>query len=304
MSKHFHIPPLSALRAIEATARLGSFTRAAEALNVTQGAVSHAIKGVEEALGRRLFLRRHQEIIATRAALDLATAIRESLGRIEDAFARAVDVGARLTVKVQPTVAMRWLMPRLALFKRAHPEIDLRVTIGWDAVDFSTERFDAGIVWEAEPTEGVVITHLFDSDLIAVAAPAYLRERSRGGEPNRADRIIHNEPTGRAWASWLQSAGLPPISASAAMITTDTDDAAIRLASAGQGVTLATTRFVEDDLAAGTLSIVGRGHRSPNGAYYLVGLAERSEEPAFIAFQNWLIEIAAPADKTPRALPT
>jgi LysR family transcriptional regulator, glycine cleavage system transcriptional activator len=292
MGKHFHLPPISALRAIEATARLGSFTRAAEALNVTQGAVSHAIKGVEEALGRRLFLRRHQEIIATRAALDLAAAIRDSLGRIEDAFARAVDVGARLTVKVQPTVAMRWLMPRLAFFKRAHPDIDLRVTIGWDAVDFSTERFDAGIVWDAEPAEGVVITPLFQSDLIAVAAPSYLRERTRGGEPNRADRIIHNEPTGRAWASWLQSAGLPPISASAAMITTDTDDAAIRLASAGQGVTLATTRFVEDDLAANTLAIVGSGHKSPNGAYYLVGLAERSEEPAFLAFRSWLIEMA------------
>lgn len=292
MSKRIHIPPLSALRAVEAAVRLGSFTEAAAALSVTQGAVSHAVKNVEETLGRRLFLRRHQEIVPTKVAAELAEAIRESIGRLERAFDRAADDGGRLAVKVQPTVAMRWLMPRLGDFKRAHPGVDLRVAIGWEAVDFKSERFDAGIAWNPEPEEGVVALKLFEAEMIAVAAPSYLAGRAKDREPTRADRIIQNEPTGRTWLSWLDAAGLPSAGFEPT-ITTDTDDAAIRLALSGQGITLATTRFVADDLALGSLAVVGAGHACQNGAYYLVGLADRAEEPAFVAFRDWLTALAA-----------
>lgn len=291
MRKRIFTPQLSALKALEASARLGSFTDAALALNVTQGAISHAIKGIEESLGRKLFVRRHQEIVPTRTAMELATTIREALARIDDAFDRAADDGRRLTVKVQPTVAMRWLMPRLSEFRRAHPTVDLRVTIGWDAVDFSTERFDAGIVWDPDPDERVVATKLFESLSVPVASPAYLAGRGISKEPSPDDRIIHNEPSGEAWGRWLRSSGSPYEDFEAA-IATDTDDAAIRLAIAGQGITLATTRFIEEDLTAGRLAIVGTGHRWSNGAYWLVAATEHAEDPGFIAFRDWLVEVA------------
>src|SRR6201985_1344538 len=144
---HPHLPPLNALKAWEAAARHKSFTRAAEELCVTQGAVSHQVKALEAELGIKLFNRERQRLIITDAGRDYLSVVRDALERIAMGTERLVQrqSSGMLTVSTSPDFAAKWLVPRLGRFAEAHPAIDLRVSATMHHVDFAREDVDLAV---------------------------------------------------------------------------------------------------------------------------------------------------------------
>src|SRR5881227_2888342 len=141
------LPPLNALRAFEAAARSESFTRAAEELCVTQGAVSHQVKALEATLGIKLFNREHQRLVITDAGRDYLNVVRDAFDRIAvgtEQLLQRQNSGV-LTVSTSPDFAAKWLVHRLGHFVEAHPEIDLRVSASLHHVDFAREEVDIAV---------------------------------------------------------------------------------------------------------------------------------------------------------------
>jgi len=141
------LPPLNGLKAFEAAARSESFTRAAEELNVTQGAVSHQVKALEDTLGLRLFHRERQRLILTEAGRDYLAVVRDALDRIAVGTERLLQrqEGGVLTVSTSPDFAAKWLVNRLSRFADKHPDVDLRVSATTHSVDFAREDVDIAI---------------------------------------------------------------------------------------------------------------------------------------------------------------
>jgi len=141
------LPQLSALRAFEAAARHVSFTRAAEELSVTQGAVSHQVKALESELGIKFFNRERQRLSITEAGRDYLAVVRDALDRIADGTERLVQrqSSGMLTVSTSPDFAAKWLVHRLGRFAEAHPEIDLRVSATMHHIDFAREDVDIAV---------------------------------------------------------------------------------------------------------------------------------------------------------------
>src|SRR5712691_4800516 len=141
------LPPLNALKAFEAAARHESFTRAAEELCVTQGAVSHQVKALEAELGVRLFGREHQRLVITEAGRSYLEVVRDAFDRLALGTERLLqrqNAGA-LTVTTSPNFAAKWLVHRLGRFAEAHPNIDLRISVTMHHVDFAREEVDLAV---------------------------------------------------------------------------------------------------------------------------------------------------------------
>src|SRR5829696_1357098 len=141
------LPPLNSLKAFEAAARHESFTRAADELCVTQGAVSHQVKALEETLGLKLFNRERQRLVITEAGRDYLAVLRDAFDRIALGTARVVQrqSSGALTVSTSPDFAAKWLVNRLGHFAEAHPDIDLRVSATLHHVDFAREEVDLAV---------------------------------------------------------------------------------------------------------------------------------------------------------------
>src|SRR5438067_4465656 len=141
------LPPLNALKAFEAAARSESFTRAAEELSVTQGAVSHQVKALEATLGIKLFVRERQRLAITDAGRDYLAVVRDALDRIAVGTERLLQrqTSGVLTVSTSPDFAAKWFVHRLDRFAEAHPGIDLRVSATTHAVDFAREEVDLAV---------------------------------------------------------------------------------------------------------------------------------------------------------------
>src|ERR1044072_4848321 len=141
------LPPLNALKSFEAAARYESFTRAAEELSVTQGAVSHQVKALEEVLGVKLFNRERQRLIITEAGRNYLAVVRDALDRIAVGTERLIQRQSSgvLTVSTSPGFAAKWLVHRLGRFAELHPDIDLRVSGTMHHVDFAREDVDVAV---------------------------------------------------------------------------------------------------------------------------------------------------------------
>src|SRR6266567_8021136 len=167
------LPPLNALKAFEAAARHESFTRAAEELCVTQGAVSHQVKALEAELGLKLFNRERQRLIITEAGRDYLNVVRDALDRIAAGTERLVQrqsAGA-LTVSTSPDFAAKWLVHRLGHFAEAHSDIDLRVSATMHHVDFAREDVDIAVRHGDGHWPGLHETRLCAEHLFAVCSP-------------------------------------------------------------------------------------------------------------------------------------
>ena len=167
------LPPLNALRAFEAAARHLSFTRAAAELNVTQTAISHQIRALEERLGVRLFRRLPRGLLLTEEAQRYLPPIRDAFDQIALATERLGAVGASstLTVSVLPSFAGKWLVPRLGRFRVAHPDLDLRISASSELVDFARDDVDVGIRMGSGRYPGLRVDRLFGESLVPVCSP-------------------------------------------------------------------------------------------------------------------------------------
>lgn len=301
------LPPLNALRAFEAAARHHSFRTAAEELGVTPAAVGNQIRGLEARLGLPLFRRLNRSIELTPAGARLLPGLGEGFDRLAEAVATlgpAVEDRV-LTVTVVPTLAARWLVPRLDGFRESKPEIVVRFDTAMHLVDLEREGVDLAIRFCAGPGQGrgqeLAGDRLFEEVVAPVCSPGLLE----AGPPlARLDdlhrhRLLHleGETEDAAWPSWpglLRSAGLAAVDAGEGS-TFSQSNTLIAAALAGQGLALVPLMCVLDSLAEGRLiRPFGGAHATTAGfAYYLLYPKARAEDRKIAAFRDWLLAEAA-----------
>jgi len=289
------LPPLNAIRAFEAAARHLSITLAAEELNVTPGAVSRQIKGLEDALGLQLLRRGHRQIALTRPGSDYYRAVTKALEMLREATRRLKRRGQRQPLKIRAytTFAMRWLIPRLSGFHAAHPGIEVLLKASLDPVDFRKEDIDGAIRLGDGHWPGAHSVRLVDNILAPVASPALLKAGPRLRRPADLAQhtLLHSIARPDDWARWLEAAGLSDKVDARAGMTYESSAMAYAAAVEGQGVAMAQLFLVEKDLADGRLVLpVRKTLDMGDHTYYLLTPAHREETAHMRSFRLWLLE--------------
>jgi LysR family glycine cleavage system transcriptional activator len=285
------LPPLNALRAFEAAARHLSFTRAADELHVTQTAISHQIKALEERLGVRLFRRLPRGLLLTEEAQRYLPPIRDAFDQIA-AATEQLGVGGssgRLTVSVLPSFAAKWLVPRLGRFRATYPDLDLRISASSQLVDFARDDVDVAIRMGPGRYPGLRVDRLFGESMLPVCAPKLLTGAHplRRPEDLREQVLLHDDDhTG--WRLWLELAGVEGVDPTRGPIFTDSA-MVVQAAAEGQGVALARRVLAAGDLAAGLLVQPFEVSLPHDLAYYLVSPEATAEQPRIRAFRAWLL---------------
>ena len=311
----YRLPPLNALRVFEAAARHLSFKEAANELSITQAAVSHQIKSLEDYLGVQLFKRAGRGVQLTEAARAALPKLRDGF----DALAAAVETihvradETDLQITAPPVFTARWLMPRLADFQKHEPKVDVRVVA-------LSKMVDAGALDSAtlvsnldlrSDTSGVEIhlgagdypghraDRLFGVSTVAVASP----ELVKGDTPIKAPAdlashtLLHDDAMdlvaqGHAWQKWLEVAGVADKIDGTRGPHFSSNILSLEAASQKLGIALALRPLVDADLASGRLCAPFNIELKPRSAYYLVCPEVIAERPAVVAFRKWLLKQA------------
>jgi LysR family glycine cleavage system transcriptional activator len=281
------LPYLNGIKAFEAAARNGSFAAAAGELNVSPAAISRMVHLLEERLGVALFARQANRLVLT----PTGHAYQAGLTTIFDALANLTSqvtsqTGERvLTIGVGPTFAIRWLIPRLADFRKVEPDIEVRFTTGGVAAPFADD-WTCGITLGDGDWPGLVAERMFAADLLPVCAPRIATRIKRVSDLNGPMLIRVGHAT-EDWPLWLKAAGAGRISAKGPEF--EYYGQAIQAAADGVGVAMGIRPYIDDDLAPGrlvapfTLSV-------PKGKqWYLVYRDFRKDQRDFMAFRKWLL---------------
>lgn len=279
--------PLNALRAFEASARHLSFTKAAIELCVTQAAISHQVKGLEERLGVELFRRLPRGLALTDEGRSLLPTLRESFDRIAGLLerfetGRPVEV---LNVGAVGTFALGWLLPRLAGFRQAHPQVDLRLTTNNNRVDLAAEGLDYALRFGGGAWHGTAALRLFEAPMTPVCAPvtaSMLKQPS-----DLSEQTLLRSYRADEWTLWSEAAGIEPLQARGPVF--DTSIALAEVAAAGEGVALVPallfSRYFDDGRLVRPFPVA-----VSLGSYWLTWLQSRSLTPAMLAFRDWLAD--------------
>jgi LysR family glycine cleavage system transcriptional activator len=289
------LPPLSTLRAFEATARLGSVSRAAGELGRTHGAVSRQIRALQEHAGLALFERAGTGIRLTREGAAFQAVVSDALAALERGYLRLLDDvrGPSLHVACSATFAMRWLVPRLAGFYRRHPEVHVRLSMT-SAGEFRPDGADVLLTWDPPPgsRDPAAVTRLADVAFGPVCAPDYM-VRVEGRALTFATRVAR-ERTSRAWDKWQAVSGRE--------LSWDTEltfphtHLCLEAASAGLGVALIDPRLIREELARGRLVAPCGFAAFPEGLM-AIAATDRAASPPARAFVEWLAETLAAEDE-------
>ena len=295
------LPPMNTLRAFEAAARYLSFTLAAEELHVTQAAVSHQIKVLEQALGVRLFRRLNRAIRLTEEGQEFVSEVRMALNHLAVAVEKltAPDAGGPLTVSVLPSFASKWLVPRLGRFRDKHPEIDVRIDPSNSLTDFRRDDVDLVVRYGQGEYEGLHSVRLMTEDIFPVCSPALLEGPNALSRPEdlRRHTLLHDDAY-VDWAMWLLVAGVKGIGPRQGPFFTDSA-MVVQAAVEGQGVALARGALAAGDIAAGRLVKPFDIAIPTKYAYYVLSPKATSRHPKIAAFREWLLEEAAADDTMP-----
>lgn len=288
------LPPFPALLAFEAAARHLSFTVAADELCLTQSAVSHRIRKLEEFLGSALFERTPSGVHLTPAGRRYQAGLGRLLDRIEEASEAVTGErpSGRLTVVSTPGCAARWLVPRLDRFTGRHPEIEPAIVSSIDhpisSAHFTRSDADVILQWGAERLPGILTEPFMASGRVAVASPTFLAEHGSidGPEDLLGVPLLH-DMIGDGWGEWFALAGLGgrfvergPRFAHCNLV--------MAAALAGQGVALGWTALAEDEIAAGRLVAVSPLRLPERLIYSVATLESRSRIPKIAAFRAWV----------------
>src|SRR3954465_8467568 len=288
------LPSLNGLRAFEAAARHLSFTTAASELNVTQTAISHQIRRLEEELGIRLFVRQNRALALTPKAKEYLPGIRAAFNDLRLATDRLLrrDDDHVLTVSTLASLAAKWLLPRLSAFQETHPGIDVRITTSPGLVDFKSGDVDAAIRYGRGQWRGARADWLMADELFPVCSPALLN----GDKPLRcpedlAHCTLPHTSSGYDddWRLWLTAAGLPTDISKQPGLTFDLVFMTVQAAIDGIGVALGRTSYVEADIAKGRLVVPFKITLPADAGFYLVSPEARADSPKLEAFRQWLI---------------
>lgn len=291
------LPPLATLRAFEAVARLGSVSRAAEALGRTHGAVSKQIRGLQDHAGAALFEKAGTRLRPTAAGTELAAAVGRAFAALSEAYEAVAPSGTpSVLVACSATFATRWLAPHLGGFARAHPEV--RVRLSMTSAREMRQETDADLIvlwdWLSYPeADRARAIPLGEAAFVLVAAPGYPVDADGAGGLSAPCRIVH-EHTSRAWDVWSRSGRL----AAASTMAFPHSHLGIEAAAAGLGVALVERRLVERELADGRLVAVGEPVRFEAG-FAAIPHATRRLSPAARQFVDWLAtELGGPNEKS------
>ena len=287
------LPSLPSLTVFEASARHGSFTRAAEELNMSQSAVSKRIAALENWLGTRLFERARQRIVLTEAGQHYLGRVREALEIMEEATMETLAFrpgGVTLNVATLPSFGNHWLLPRIPAFARQHPEISLNVTSRQWPFDMVQENIDAAIFYAVSAWPGGPSDRLFGEDMIPVCRPGLIAAEDAAALDELP--LLHHRARPRDWQHWLEEGGLNSTQAFRGS-RFETFDMIIRSARYGLGVGLIPSFMAKEHIESGELDRpFARGMRNP-GSYFFVQPERKRLMPAATAFRQWVLNEAA-----------
>ncbi len=290
------LPPLTALRAFEATARLGSVTKAADELSVTHAAVSHQLRALEEWFGRPLFRREHRRIVANEAGAGLLPVVTDAFDRLAARSAEIRAQGGRqiLTITSAPSVAYRWIVPRLAAFSAAHPEIDVRLEHSTRLVDLSRESVDVAIRYGSGPWPGLETHRLMPGYAVPIASPALLERHglSAADLPLPPEVVatlpLQHEETRDFWRRWFVEAGVVGADVSSGAVFHEAG-VLIDVAMAAQGVVLGRVALAQGLVEQGLLLVLSDKVVAAEASYWLCYPTERRDDPAIAAFRAFVL---------------
>lgn len=289
------LPPLNALRAFEAAARHLNFSRAADELSVTPGAVSQQIQNLEDYVGAALFKRTPKGLLLTDAAQTALPALREAFDRLAEAaslLTAAVD-GRRLTITAPPSFAAKWLVPRLGAFERAHPQVDVWLSAGMELVDLSAGEVDLAIRYGAGRYPGLEVKRIVSETVIPVISPALLAEIPLSSPEDLAGHtLLHDgspdiDDSCPDWSMWLAARGLRGIDGQRGP-RFNQSSLVIEAAANGRGVALAKRTLAQADIDAGRLVAPLQIATAVDFAYYLVHPKAKGRLPQVKAFTAWI----------------
>lgn len=282
------LPSLNALRAFEAASRHLSFRRAAEELGVTEGAVGQHIRGLESAVGVRLFERRPRNLMLTDNGQLYAATVRRAFDLLIEATRAIRPQPLTIAISVTPTFAAKWLIPRLPDFTNAHPSIDLRIVASDRLSNFHADGVDIAVRYGAPPFgPGLSAELLFEDVLIAVAHP----QLRKGTKPNResfaADvPLLHDAHS--MWPRFLAQMDSQQRAPHGKHIRFNQTALAVDAAMEGQGIALAHPAFVSRDIAAGRLIRVGDKELLTGAGFYIVMPRKPIHPEPIATLRRWL----------------
>lgn len=286
------LPPLPALHTFMITAQCCNFTRAADLLHITQGAVSRQIAGLESHLGYALFQRQARGLSLTAQGRELYPRIQQVFNLIDEAVEQVGAKREALQLKA-PTCMMRWLLPRLLQWQKERPDVPVELTTTVQhEVDFRREEFDAAVVYGTAPSNAA-FHHLFDEQLTPVCSQQLLN----GTTPLKTlsdleqHMLLHPTRDERDWEAWLEAAGTK-VSNIGKGQHFDTLDLAMSVASQGTGVAIGDWSLIGEDLSAGRLVTPFELKVRTGQAYYLVYPQRPEPSAPLLELMDWLVKQA------------
>ena len=294
---------LAALRGFEASARLLSFTLAADELALAQSSISRQIGALERQMGRALFVRKTRALELTPAGQRLQRAVQQALAGIDRSVdeIRGVGLPPRITLTTYASFASLWLVPRLAAFQRAQPQIEIRIDAADRFVDLQQEGVDVALRW-CRPDRTPVpsdATELVEEFVTPAVSPRLI-ERTRVTLNTPADLyrlplldMDEHAPSSVAsgWQRWFEFAGVPPQAPAGGRMMFSFIDQAVQAAVRGQGAVMGRSPLIEDSVASGDLTLPFAQLRMQTGyRYYLIVNPERARLPHVATFTQWLLQ--------------
>lgn len=292
------IPSTMMLLAFEAAFRSLSFTQAGRELNLTQSAISHQINALEAFLGARLFERSRGGLSLTPAGQRFAARVLPAMETLEAGVLEAM-AGPEPTGSVQlavvPTLASKWLIPRLGDFSRRHPDVTINLVTRLVPFDFDGSGLDAAIHFGAPDWPGAQCDFLMGESTVVVCSPALAQNQLRTPDDLQHLTLLHQTTRPYAWADWAHGAGIA-LRGAIQGPKFELFSMVAQAAAAGLGAAVLPELLIRDELAAGTL-VCPFGPAVPSPlAYYLVCPQEREASLALQVFRNWLLEMARQPD--------
>lgn len=282
------LPPLATLQAFEAAVRHQSYTAAARELSLTHGAISHHITGLEERQGVKLFEREKNRMVPTEQGRLLVTKVRQALGLLERSFAHASAAEhLSLSVSVLPSLASRWLVPRLSRFVALHPQIDLFVDVRASLADLAAGDADCAIRFGTGGWSDVQQLRLMGDASFPVCAPGYRDGLLPKTPQELADCTLLRNPW-LPWEPWLHAAGLDFREPARGPTFTDSS-VMMDAAAAGLGIALARRTLAEGELQRGRLVRLFELAVPDPYAHYFVWRADHPKLAAIFALRDWLL---------------
>lgn len=285
--------PLAALRAFEAAARHVSYSRAAEELGLTHGAISFQMRALKAELGVDLFKRSGRRMVLTPEGQRLFGYVRDGFMRLKHGMedVRASRRGQMLTVSVHPGLASYWVIPRLADFQRRHPEIDVSLLPNTALVDFSRDDVDMALRYGPGHWPGVVAVKLMDEEIFPVCSPRF-NQGLLPRQPRELARLPLLRDARQPWSDWFKSIGLDLAEPERGPVYNE-PGLVLQAALAGHGIALARGALVRAEIEAGHLvRLFPRGARA-RFSYFIVYPPAVAALPRIVAFRDWLLAEAA-----------